>query len=285
MRTKKFVTFAASIATIVLLAGCSTTPVNTPAASATNGNSTITSGTLTVGISPDFPPMEYLDGDKLVGAEPEVISEVAKRMGLKITFVQQKYDQLMNSVRTGRVDVLVSGISDNPERQKTLDMVDYYESSARFFTTPDQAAQFTRETDVCGATVAVASNDDYYPAVLEHSKKVCESAGLPAIQVQGTDSGATARLQLDQERVKLAVQGAENIAFFLKKSPGKYQIVLDTLLKQPFSVALTKGNQALAKKIQKTIQSMYDDGTLKDILTKYGIQDGLRKPVINEVTG
>lgn len=85
--------------------------------------------------------------------------------------------------------------------------------------------------------------------------------------------------------MKLAVQGAENIAFFLEKSPGKYQIVLDTLLTQPFSVALTKGNMALAEKIQETIQSMYDDGTLEDILVKYGIQDGLREPVINEVTG
>ncbi|WP_332603716.1 ABC transporter substrate-binding protein [Arthrobacter sp. S2(2024)] len=284
MRTTKFIGFVAAAATIALLAGCSTSAAG-GSPSTKEAASTIAKGTLTVGLSPDFPPMEYLDGDKLVGAEPEVIAEVANRMGLKISFVQQKYDQLMNSVRTGRVDVLVSGVSDNVDRQKTLDMVDYYDSTARFFTTPNQTGNFKQDTDVCGATVAVASNDDYYPAVLEHSKKVCESAGKPAIKVQGTDSGATARLQLEQGRAALAVQGAENIAFFKQKTPGKYEIVLGVLLKQPFSVALKKGNTPLAQEVQKAIQSMYDDGTLEKILTKYGIKDGLRKPVINEVTG
>lgn len=283
MRTTKFIGLVAGAASLALLVGCSASP-NSTSTEADAGPSTITEGTLTVGLSPDFPPMEFLDGEELVGAEPEVIAEVAKRMGLKVEFVQQKYDQLMNSARTGRVDVLTSGISDNPDRQKTLDLVDYYNSTARFYTTPDQAAKFTEETDVCGAAVAVATNDDYYPAVLKHSEEVCEAAGKPAIEVVGTDSGATARLQLDQGRAVLAVQGAENIAYFNQKDPGKYEIVLGVLLEQPFAVALNKGNMPLAEEIQSALQSMYDDGSLEAILTKYGIADGLREPVINEVT-
>lgn len=283
MRKTTVIALLAGVVSLGLLAGCST---STDGGSA-DGNAavaTIKEGTLTVGLSPDFPPMEYLDGDKLVGVEPEVVTEVAKRMGLKVAFVQQKYDQLMNSARTGRVDVLASGVSDNVDRQKTLDLVDYYNSTARFFTTPNQAAKFTKDTDVCGSPVAVATNDDYYPALLAYSKKVCESAGLPAIEVVGTDSGATARLQLEQGRAVLAVQGAENIAYFNQKNPGKYQIVLDVVVEQPFAIALKKGNMPLAKEIQTTLQSMYDDGSLKAILTKYGIAAGLRKPVINEVT-
>ena len=133
------------------LSACSSAIVggNAPAADKVK---TITSGVLTVGLSPDFPPMEYLDpnGDKLVGVDVDLANELGKRLGLKVNFVQQKFDQLINSVRTSRVDIVFSGLSDTVERQKTLDFVDYFKSAGRFYTTAGHESDFTKDTDACG---------------------------------------------------------------------------------------------------------------------------------------
>ncbi|MFF4827526.1 type 2 periplasmic-binding domain-containing protein [Streptomyces sp. NPDC001312] len=109
---------------------------------------------------------------------------------------------------------------------------------------------------------------------------MCTSKGLSAVKIVGTDAGAAARLQLDQGRAQLAVQGNENLAYFAKKEPGKYQIVLTSLLDEPEGIAVKKDNMALTKAIQETLKKMYDDGTSKKIQAEYGLK-GIIDPTIN----
>lgn len=245
---------------------------------------TITEGTLTVGLSPDFPPMEYLDGDELIGADVEIMNEIANRLGYEVDYVQQKFDQLINSVRTDRVDIVISGMSDTVERQQTLEFVDYFASQGRFYTLPENEADFQEAEDACGASIAVSDKTDYFPALQQFSVDVCEENGLPAVNIVTADSGAAARLQLDQGRADMAVQGAENLAYFEQTEPGKYVIVLPVLSEQPFGISVKKGNMELAEAIQGALMEMYEDGTLEEILTDYGIEHGLMEPVINGVT-
>jgi polar amino acid transport system substrate-binding protein len=281
MKTTKYVVTAAAILSCgALLSGCG----SANSADSDDGEvKTIEDGTLTVGLSPDFPPMEYLDGDKLVGSDVEMITAVAKKMDMKVKFEHQKFDQLINSVRTDRVDLVISGMGDSVERQKTLEFVDYYNSKGRFYTTPENEDEFTENTDVCGAPVAVSTKTDYYPDLQAYSKKVCEKAGLDPVKIVKADAGAAARLQLTQGRAKAAVQGAENLAYFEKEDPGKFKIVLDPVSEQPMAAGVKKGNMALAKEVKKAFQEMYDDGTSKEILEKHGLGEGLISPEINGV--
>jgi len=49
------------------------------------------------------------------------------------------------------------------------------------------------------------------------------------VNILPTDSGAAARLQIEQGRADLAAQGAENLIYINTKEQGKYQAVLDPL--------------------------------------------------------
>lgn len=267
------------------LSACAENIANTGGDAQEEGDfSTIVDGTLTVGLSPDFPPMEYLDGDQLIGADVDIMNEIASRMGYEVEFVHQKFDQLINSVRTDRVDLVISGMSDTVERQETLEFVDYFASQGRFYTLPESVEDYEEAEDACGASIAVSDKTDYFPALQQFSADVCEGNDLPAVNIVTADSGAAARLQLDQGRADLAIQGAENLAYFEETEPGKYEIVLPVLNEQPFGISVKKGNMDLAEALQETLQSMYDDGTLEDILAEYGVEHGLMEPVINGVT-
>lgn len=279
---KKLISLIAATAAATLLAGCGSSATPAPDASA-GGVKTITAGTLTVGLSPDYPPMEYLDGDKLIGADVDLITEVAKRMGKEVKFEQQKFDQIINSVRTERVDLAISGMSDTLERQQTLEFVDYFLATGRFYTLPELAGEFTKDTDICGKAVALSTKTDYYPALQKLNTELCEGAGLAPIEIVGADSGAAARLQLDQGRAQLAVQGASNLAYFEARTPGKYQIVLGILNEEMYGISVKKGNTALAEALLATLTEMYNDGTTATILTKWGLGDNILEPVINGV--
>lgn len=243
------------------------------------------SGKLKVGTSPAYAPMTFKDPKdttKTVGADIDLITAVAKNLGVTVELVETPFDQLINSVATGRVDTVVSGISDTVERQKSATFVDYLDSQGRFYSTAANAAQYTSQEAICGKKVAVSAKTDYYDQVAAVSKAVCEDKGKPAVERLGTDSGAAARLQIEQGRADLAVQGGEGIAYIDKfQEPGKYKVVLDPLPGTPFGAIVKKDDQQLADALLKAFQAIQASGEYDEILKKWGLEDYKLTPVIN----
>ncbi|MEV0490019.1 ABC transporter substrate-binding protein [Streptomyces atratus] len=241
------------------------------------------SGTLRVGMSPDFPPMEYLDEKtkKISGIDVQLAKALGKQLGVKVEFVQQSFDQLLNSVQTGRVDLVMSGLSDTAERQKTVDFIDYFGSQGRFYTRQKDAAKYKEAVDTCGKTLAVSKKTDYYQQAEDFSKKYCSGAGKPAITLLPTDSGSAARLQLEQGRVDIAVQGAENLAYFEKKDPSKFEAVLEPLESKPFGIVLKKGDSKMSDSVLKGMNALVKNGTYERILSEGGMKYAVITPALN----
>ncbi|WP_395405849.1 ABC transporter substrate-binding protein (plasmid) [Arthrobacter sp. UC242_113] len=242
------------------------------------------SGKLRVGLSPDFPPMEFKDSDnKLIGADIELGQKLGEILGVQIEVVESPFEQLMNSVQTGRVDLVISGVSDTLERQKTVDFIDYFQSQARIYTTAARAGEFTKQSDVCGKQLAVSSSAEQYQQVKDLNKSVCVDNGLPEIKILATDSGSSARLQIEQGRADLAAQGGENLAYFMKQEPGKYAPVLEPLPAEPFGVVVAKGSTQLAEAIKDGFSEMKSSGDYQKILDKWKLGYGAMDPEINSV--
>lgn len=241
-------------------------------------------GKIRIGLSPDFPPMEFRDSDKkLAGVDIELQAKLSEALGVQIEVVESPFDQLINSVQTGRVDLVMSGISDTLERQKTADFVDYFKSQGRLYTSGARAAEFKQQSDACGKKLAVSGKTDYFEQVKSLSKTLCTDKGLPEITILPTDSGAAARLQIEQGRVDLAAQGAENLAYFAKTEPGKYEAVLEPLPAKPFGVLMKKGDTQLANAVKDAFSKIVASGEYQKVLDKWGVGYGAMSPEINGV--
>ncbi|AEK19376.1 extracellular solute-binding protein [Methanococcus maripaludis X1] len=82
---------------------------------------TIQEGILTIGISPDLPPISYLDGENPAGFEIDLITEIAKRMGLTPEFKIYEFSSLLNAVENNKIDCAVALIAITPERENKVD--------------------------------------------------------------------------------------------------------------------------------------------------------------------
>ncbi|WP_413799751.1 transporter substrate-binding domain-containing protein [Streptomyces iranensis] len=274
------------VGTAVSLTGCVSTTLPGSAAGADKLPPSITEDKqLKVALSPDFPPMEYRDDktNALSGVDVELARALGKKLGLKVIFEEQRFDQLMNSVATSRVDMVMSGISDTVERQQTVDFVDYFKTVGRLYTLPKRAADFRGRQDVCGKKLAVSKTTDYYGQALEFNKKYCTGAGRPAIRILPTDSGAAARLQLEQNRADVAIQGGENLAFFDRTEPGRFRAVLQPLPAKPFAVVVKKDDKAMAALVTKGFDKLWADGTYQRILKESRMSYGATRPTFNGV--
>lgn len=99
----------------MLLAGCSS-------------NEPKDDKTLKVLTSSGYEPYEIVDKDtkELTGFDIDVMNEAAKIAGYEIEWIDMDFDGIIDSIKTGKGDVAIAGITPTPKRMKQVDFSDVY---------------------------------------------------------------------------------------------------------------------------------------------------------------
>src|SRR5213592_4350492 len=88
-------------------------------------------GVLVVGTKADYRPFGFLDpSGKIVGFEPDLAADVAKRLGVKLELTPVIASNRIQFLQQGKIDLMIATTSDTPERRKIVDIVEpnYYGS-------------------------------------------------------------------------------------------------------------------------------------------------------------
>ena len=76
---------------------------------------------ITVASDPTWPPMEFLDDNKqVVGYDVDMIKAVAKEAGMEAEVRMVAWDGIFAGVAAGNYDVVASGVTITPERQRAF---------------------------------------------------------------------------------------------------------------------------------------------------------------------
>lgn len=82
----------------------------------------IQSGTLRVGVNPNFPPMSsYNDKNELVGFDIDAANEIARNLNVKTEFVPTESAQRVPFLQSDRIDISLGALTRNSERAKLID--------------------------------------------------------------------------------------------------------------------------------------------------------------------
>ena len=82
--------------------------------------------TLKVGMSPDYPPLQYKDDNRIVGVEADNALAVAKILGKRLALFEYSFDELIPALEQGRIDVIMSGFSVTAERSQRVTFANPY---------------------------------------------------------------------------------------------------------------------------------------------------------------
>ncbi|MEA4827292.1 MAG: ABC transporter substrate-binding protein [Clostridium sp.] len=87
-------------------------------------------GKLVLGTCADYPPYEFhtmKDGkDQIVGFDIEIAKEIAKDLGVQLEIKDMDFDGLIPSLKTGKIDLVISGMTPTAERMKEVDFSKIY---------------------------------------------------------------------------------------------------------------------------------------------------------------
>ena len=85
-----------------------------------------------MGLSADYAPYEFehnVNGkSEYAGIDIELAKKIAKDNNLKLKIVNMQFDSLLGAIKTGKIDLIISGMTPTPERKKEVDFSDPYMS-------------------------------------------------------------------------------------------------------------------------------------------------------------
>lgn len=249
-----------------------------------HAENTIKPGVLTVGTDSSYAPMatKTPDSGKLIGVDVDLATAIARRLNLQIEFVDAHFAQMTPALQTGRIDMVMAGMSDRPARREVANFIDYARSGAQFFTLKEKAVQFKGIGDLCGKTVAYNRGAQWNERVEVWSKANCLDKGRPAVALLGAASPPDARTQLATGRADAVVQGSETIGYLQTLEPGKYEKLGVVFADYLVGAAFLKGNarsDALMSQVQAVLGAMQADGEYDKIMARYGVGDNMHKPL------
>lgn len=243
-----------------------------------------TAGKIVVATQPNYPPIAFKDPatNQLSGFDIDLGEAIGKELGVKIEWQETAFAQMLPSLQTGRVDMVMAGMSDLPARRETVDFVDYMVSGAQFYTVTPFAGTIKSTDDLCGKSVGASRSTNWPRQIGEWSEANCVAKGKPAINVVGTEGSVDARTQLKTQRLQAGVQGSETMGHFQKMEPNTY-----IPLGKPFTRSLTgipfaktaEGNQ-LRDAVKGAIDRLQANGTYDALIAKYGMPDNALKPIV-----
>src|SRR5260221_7898538 len=152
-------------------------------------------GSIRVAIVPNYPPMELRDPatSTLTGFDVELGEALGRKLGVKIAWQETSFDQLMPAIATGRVDAILTGMTDLKSRQDTATFVDYLRNGPRFFIQQSRAAEFKDTMALCGKTIG-ASRRTSFPKLIAAGSDA--HGGGDPIKFIGTEDAGDTRTQL-----------------------------------------------------------------------------------------
>lgn len=215
---------------------------------------------LYIGTNAEFMPYEYLENGKMVGFDIDLMDAIGKELGYEIVWSNMGFDGLLPALQMKKIDAVIAGMSQTPERQKavTFSMPYMLVSSDEHFVIVNENSPLVKKEELKDKKVGVQIG-----TIQEEFAK--ELGATP--QLYNSWTGALMDLQNNKiDAVIIAdVTGEE----YLKSMSGlkKVDVVIDT---QPgASIALRKGETKLAEQINQAILKLDNDGTYFQILQKY----------------
>ena len=230
------------------------------------------SSALRIANVPNYPPLEFLDlsTNRLTGFDIDLGDAIAARLGLKAAWVETSFDQMLPGLATGRVDAVMSGMSDLATRHETASFVDYLRSGPQFFVSASRAGEFKDMTALCGKTVGASRRTAFPKQIMAWSDEHCPGKPITFI---GTDGSIDARTQLRQGRLDAAVQGNETMPFVMEQEPNQYATVGGAIATQLTGIALPVKETGLQQAILSALDALIADGTYKTLLAKWHLAD------------
>ncbi|HGO1810233.1 ABC transporter permease subunit [Staphylococcus aureus] len=221
-------------------------------------------GELRVGLSADYAPMEFehtVNGKtEYAGVDIDLAKKIAKDNNLKLKIVNMSFDSLLGALKTGKIDIIISGMTSTPERKKQVDFSDSYMMTKNIMLVKkDKVNEYKDIKDFNNKKVG--------------TQKGTEQEKIAQTEIENASITSLSRLPdvilaLKSGKVEGAVVEKPVAEAYLKQNPklGISNVKFNEEEKDTV-IAVPKDSPKLLSQINKTIKEVKDKGLIDKYMT------------------
>lgn len=219
-------------------------------------------GKLRVATDATFPPFEYVDEKtrEMAGFDIDIIKEIGKRLGMTVEIVNTAWDGLLPGLKTGKYDLVISGMTITDERVMAVDFSDPYFATGQVIMVRAGTTDIKEPSDLKGKIVAVqiGTTGQFAAEKIQGLKRIdtydTTPAAFMALKMRKADAVVTDEMVAKEEK---------------QANPGQVQLVGRPFTVEYYGIAVNKGNTQLLRQINRALAQMKADGTYDAIYDKW----------------
>ena len=221
-------------------------------------------GKLIVGVKADYKPFGYRDpSGGIVGLEPDLAGDVAKKLGVTLELVPVVSANRMEFLNQGKIDLMIATMSDKPDRRKVVQVIEplYYSDAVNILMkkgTPVASWEELKGKKLCGTTGAF------------YNKDVAQKFGPEIASFDGS------------EKPLLALKNGDCIGYLYDQTfiagklidddwKGGYHMPLTGIMETPWAIAVKTGEAGLQKLLEDMSKDWMKSGRIVELEKKWGV--------------
>ena len=217
---------------------------------------------LKVGSSIDFAPFEFQDETQkeYQGFDMDLIRAIAKEMGYEAEIQNIGFDGLIPALEAKNIDVMISGVTINEERQAKVLFSDPYYRSGLSLVVREGTSDIQKFADLKGRKVAVQIG----------STSATEVHKIEGAEVKELNTPADCFMELKAGGVDAVVNDRPVNDYYITKSgDAGVKALADLLTAEDYGIAVSKDNKELQQKINEALKKLKENGEYKRIYDKW----------------
>lgn len=232
------------------------------------GNMANAEDTIVVGTSADYPPYEYIDdAGQFVGFDMDLVRAIGEKIGKKVKIVDMGFDTLIAGLQEKKIDVVIAAMQASEERKQKVDFsISYHDIKDAILVKADSAIEIASVHDIARYKVASQTGTIQEKWIQDNLVK---TGKLPAENYFSYERVDNAAMDIKAGRVDVLHIIADPATSLAEKNDLKIALITTETVSAGQSLAVTKGNTELLNAINKAIEALKTDGTLKKLMDQY----------------
>ncbi len=211
-------------------------------------------GVLVVGTSPDYPPFEFISNGEVVGLDPSFAKYITEDLGVKLEIKQMDFNNLLNALSTGMVDVVMAGMNPSEEKKQSAAFTDiYFETTLATLVRADDDSVKT-ESDLEGKSLGVQ-----FGTTQETYAKEVKGA-----EVVSLTSNPDIVMNIKAKKIDAGLMEKQVAESFVKTNPD-LKVIEDFIIREDtggIAIATQKENEELVKALNEIIKKANSEGLM-----------------------
>ena len=219
---------------------------------------------LRVGVTPDYPPLIYRQGDTIVGVEVELARRLGQDLKRPVTLVTLKWEDQIQALLEKRTDIIMSGMSVTPAREVRIRFVDPYLKSGLVaaFRAEDGKKYTSPDVILNSFAVAAAAKGTTGEVFLQRNfARGTRKVVLPR--------AADALDELKRRSIDIFVHDAPYILWMVSENEALLGALWEPFDRENLAWGVRKGEDAFFDQVDQTVKKWKADGTLDTLLAKW----------------